>query len=158
MFSNDINDYTNLWENPSRYLLITVENTPYISLDEHREAGYVILKKHPLGYALVMVNSSLLNLVVEKMIAAKVEIRNQWIDTKKEKDLKHLWTDKVKEFALIPGAIFSYGIYHKEYGEYVLIENISKKDYEKLITKMIDAGVEIWDKLPEMDNSKESDE
>jgi len=153
MSLDNLKSYENLWKNSSRYVLVTVENTPYQTLAHYVDAGYVIYKKLSLGYAVVALLPEAVKFVIEKMIEAGVEIRNQPLDD--NAGLEHLWTDKLDEFVLVQEAANSYGIYHKGYKEDLIIGGISEKEHQKIIENMIQAGVEIWDKYPEIDTSQE---
>ena len=63
-------------------------------------------------------------------------------------EYEHLWTTQLAEWVLVGPCPGEYCIVHKSEGGYSALIIEDDKEARQVIQKMLDAGVEVWDKLP----------
>ncbi|MGJ3238827.1 MAG: hypothetical protein ACFE0Q_08995 [Anaerolineae bacterium] len=146
MLSEKFEDYSLLWMEPNRHFLIA--NPKLSDKTTSIQSTYLIYRRHAMSISRVLVAKNLIENVIKKMLSVGVEVKSESIDLIEEFRVERLWADRAEEFTLIPDKRNSnnFYIFHKEFEEYVLLDQLDDEAYRKIVQNMINAGVEKMNK------------
>lgn len=133
--------YQFLLDNISGYILVPRELT---NMKDYT-SRYVVYRKYLLDYVFVSLPDEDIEEITDTLIQTGIEIRNKPIDWEYTRNLERLWTDLVDILVLVPSKHWSgvYTIYHKELDQSFTLQTMSTEEYQRIINRMIQAGVEI---------------
>lgn len=145
----NIERYSKILQNPHMVFLVPIENSPFNFKEV--DTDYIIYGRAPLGIAIVSVDNEDMKSLSEKLIELGVEIKDKlpYYDDTFDELVQHLWTDEASDYVLIQRKSSKYRIHNKVLNQSIQLKFKDPNRYDEVIQNMIEAGVEIWDKLPD---------